>query len=124
VSTNEDFDMNKDTAIAITKQWYSKAADPSLTYMLEKFSVVDSGGARYYRPFIVAALMISSEQKTLIKADVATWEKNEESFKNLLNLQSTDDCLTGITIPDSISVEKFLATVDSGADSGLGVMIV
>lgn len=112
--------MNLETAQTITKQWYSKAAQPSLDYLLNKFSVNDSGGQKFYRPFIVAALMMRSEQKTLIKGDVAIWELNKDAFKNLLSLQSMQDATSGLDIPFDISVDNFLES----SDNSLGFMIV
>lgn len=114
--------MDKQTAITVVVQHYSKAKEPTLSYLLDKFSVNDTTGIKVYRPFIVAALMIRSEQKTLIKADVATWEINENAYLNLLNTQKSLDCLSGLTIPDSISVSSFLT--ETSSNTNISIMMV
>jgi hypothetical protein len=113
--------MNKDTATQIVKQYYTKASDPSLSNLLETFSVLDSG-VRFYRPYIVAALMMQAEQKTLIKADVATWELNEKAYDNLMNLQFISDQISQLNIPESISVPGI---VNNNTDDNLiGITLI
>ena len=112
--------MNKDTAIAITKQYYQKAADPGLSNLLETFKIIDSG-VTIYRPYIVAALMMRSEQKTLIKADVATWELNEKAYENLMNLQFITDQISGLDIPESISVPGI---VNQNESNTIGITLI
>jgi hypothetical protein len=114
--------MNKETAILTVKQWYTKAAEPSLSGLLEMFSIFDSG-VRFYRPYIVAALMMRSEQKTLIKADVATWEINRSAFINLMNMQSIADQLSGLDIPDTISVPAIIDE-NVASDYNIGITLI
>lgn len=114
--------MDRKTAQNIVIQWYSKAKEPSLSYLLNRYSIADSGGV-FFRPFIVAALMIKAEQKTLVKADVAQWEINENAFNTLLQMQLADDKVSGLNIRPELSVDSLLSN-NSGTQPGIGIMII
>jgi hypothetical protein len=114
--------MNLELAQEIVKQWYSKASEPSLTYLLNRYAVSDSVG-KFYRPFIVAAVMMKSEQKTLVKADVATWELNKDAFLNLLGLQRADDLASGLTIPEWLQIDVLLPDSED-TSLALGIYLI
>jgi hypothetical protein len=115
--------MNLETAQQMVKQWV-KASDPSLTYLLDRYAVDSIGGEKYYRPFIVAAFMMRSQQKILTKADVATWTLQDSAYESLLELQSTDDEIftktTGLCIPVFISVKQ----INEDLTPSLGINVI
>lgn len=117
--------MNYDTAVAIVKQFYSKANDPALTDLLNKYSV-EKDGSVYYRPYIVTAVFFYTEQKLLVKADIASWQKNDQAIQGLLNTQKTSDAIDGLDVPDAISPDSLNAETPpaSNDNSGLGFMLI
>lgn len=111
--------MDLTTAKEIVPQYFRRASDPTLTDLLEKYSV--NG---YYRPYLVAGLMIYSDYRLLIKADVASWEYDKmNSVKGLLAIQDGQDQLSGEEIPEGLRIEDILALLFP-SDSGVGMMII
>ncbi len=78
-----------DNAKQIVQQFYPKAADPVLEDLLESSKSISRG----YRPYFVAAYMIWTEYRRIVKADEVTFDYNVKfTIEGLLQTQLAKDC--------------------------------
>lgn len=106
------------TATQIVQQLYPGAADPLMTLELESTVI---GGV--YRPYLVAAKLIMTEYRQIVKADVVTFQYSDDLIKNLLNRQKDIDTVNGVSDPVLAAMITELCTSCDSIQS-LGVTIV
>lgn len=110
-----------DTAKDLVKQFYPKANDPALTDLLES-----SKGLKSYRPYFVAAYLIFSEYRRILKADEVTFDYNTMyTVQGLLSMQKAKD--VGDTIADQWSVDNLLDQIvnpDVSSNSGVSAFVI
>ncbi len=119
--------MDLETAKAIVKQYFKKAEDPALTDLLNSTKVGDT-----YRPYMVAGMMIGSDYRQLIKADVAAWAYDKESaVRSLMGMQDAQDKLNNLEIPDHLTTGGILEELfpcdpcsNQTSDFGIGIMLI
>jgi len=112
--------IDLDTGISIVQQLFPNAAEPLLTIELEATKIDNN-----YRPYLVAAKLIMTEYRQVIKADVVTFNYGDETIRNLLKRQKELDKLNGVTdeVLDDMLAE-LCETCETTNTPALGVILI
>lgn len=116
--------IDLDTGTQIVQQLFPNAADPLMTIELEATKIGNN-----YRPYLVAAKLIMTEYRRVVRADVVTFDYSDDTIRNLLKRQQDIDKINGVT--DDTTIEDMLAelctvctpSVDESTPA-LGVMLI
>lgn len=108
-----------DTGIAIVQQLFPNAAEPLMSIELEATKIENN-----YRPYLVAAKLIMTEYRQVVKADVVTFKYDDNTIRNLLKRQKEIDTINGVTDPVLDAMLTELCETCENLPPDLGVILI
>lgn len=105
------------TGKEIVQQLFPNALDPLMTIELEATKIDGN-----YRPYLVAAKLIATEYRQVVRADVVTFQYDDKTIKNLLKRQKEIDSINGVT--DTVIDDMLDELCETCDTNNLGVILI